>query len=149
MPPPPPSTAPPLHPNSLQKFDDGTSAALCTEVAQYGGASFDSHAAAISTFAESSAVEFWAQTAGGIPDVAFRVASVMGGICGVDARGGLKMADGATDESVGGWTRFLFPLEKFDCTGEVTPATLNRLQWENKGPAAAAFCVRDVRLLPK
>ena len=133
----------------MQKFDDGASAALCTEVAQYGGASFDSHAAAISTFAESSAVEFWAQTSSGIPDVAFRVASVMGGICGVDARGGLKMADGATGESVAGWTRFLFSLEKFDCTGEVTPDKLNRIQWENKGPGAAAFCVRDVRLLPK
>lgn len=90
--------------SSIKKFDDG-SVALCTgeprrrrrcrvdpsacsarrllpphhsDVEKYGGFDFHSHNPKISTFSEAKAIEFWAQTgAGGVPDMAFRVANLM------------------------------------------------------------------------
>jgi hypothetical protein len=57
------------------------------------------------------------------------------------------MQDGATQDSAGGWTRFYFPLDSFDCSGAIKAGDLNRVQWETQGGAAAALCVKDVRLV--
>ena len=35
----------------------------------------------------------------------------------------------------------------FDCTHEVRPADLNRVQWEAKAPAGTSICVKDVRIV--
>jgi hypothetical protein len=89
------------------------------------------------------AVEFWARTDQGIPDVTFRVSNIMKGVCNKE----YEMASHATTDVVSGWTRFYFPIADFDCTGAIKPADLNRVQWENKKPGTKSICVKDVRAL--
>lgn len=40
----------------------------------------------------------------------------------------------------------LSPTE-FDCTHEVSPADINRVQWECKSPSGCKVCVKDVRVV--
>lgn len=98
----------------------------------------------VSTFAVSKAVEFWALTGDGTPDMAFRVANLMEGSCQND----VHLSNGVTGDTQGQWSRFYFDLSKFGCTGKITIQDLNRVQWENRGSSNVSLCVNDIRLVP-
>ena len=63
------------------------------------------------------------------------------------------MADGATQDTVAGWTRFYFPLDSFDCTGSIKISDLNRLQVTDSPSTASAdrvpACCCGVRQMPR
>lgn len=131
--------------SSLVNFSDG-SVAICDTYTQYGGFDFHTGPAkpTVSTFAVSKAVEFWALTGDGTPDMAFRVANLMEGSCQND----VHLSNGVTGDTQGQWSRFYFDLSKFGCTGKITIQDLNRVQWENRGSSNVSLCVNDIRLVP-
>jgi hypothetical protein len=105
------------------EFKDGDPA-LCTTVAQYGGFDFHTQTPDVKVFSNSKAVEFWAETSNGVPNLAFRISNRMRGVCNKE----VAMGDYATQDVENGWTRFYFPIEvSFQLPTKQNKMTLSRL----------------------
>lgn len=130
--------------SGMEMQTDG-SVALCDAYSQWGGLDFHSQSANISLFAAAKGVEFWAKggDGGAAPALTFRLANLMRGSC----RREFEMATHATNDTEGGYARYYFPVSDFECSGDIRPADINRLQWENKQPTKQQMCLKNVRVL--
>eukprot|EP00887_Chlorella_sp_A99_P004756 scaffold4.g4756.t1 len=112
------------------------------------------HSANISLFAAAKGVEFWAKggDGGAAPALTFRLANLMRGSCRREFEmvGGQGCGRGrtavpathATNDTEGGYARYYFPVSDFECSGDIRPADINRLQ-ASVGPSCEEGSVID------
>ena len=99
----------------------------------------------VRTFAASQGLEFYIPANSRAPDFIVRLGNVMHGSCRRD----LSLGQGDTGEISNGWRKIYFPLSSFECTGNISLESVNRVLWESRGSGMTDICVKNIRLVLK